>query len=114
MSQSTDAPLSEPASAAEADFLVGFISEEDYARRRGVTIRTCQRDRQLRKSPPFVQVGRRIYYRLDAVRQWLLSLEQDNNPVPSTLRARSVPAQKDQGTAQRSRTRETRAPSTPA
>ena len=38
--------------APPADFLDGFISEEEYAARRGVSLRTCQRDRQLRQSPP--------------------------------------------------------------
>jgi hypothetical protein len=40
------------------DFLDGFISEGDYAARRGVSIRTCQRDRQLRQAPPYVVIGR--------------------------------------------------------
>lgn len=59
-----------------ADFLEGFISEENYATRRGVSLRTCQRDRQLRQSPPYVIIGRRIYYRVEAVRDWLLAREQ--------------------------------------
>ena len=58
------------------DFLNGFISEDEYADRRRVTIRTCQRDRQLRRSPPYVQFGRRIFYRVDAVREWLVNNER--------------------------------------
>ena len=58
-----------------ADFLEGFISEESYARRRGVSLRTCQRDRQLRKAPPYVRFGRRTFYRIDAVREWLVRSE---------------------------------------
>lgn len=61
----------------EANFLAGFISEQDYALRRGVSIRTCQRDRQLRQSPPYVQLGNRIYYRVDAVRDWLMKNERE-------------------------------------
>jgi hypothetical protein len=61
---------------AAPDFLEGYVSEEEYARRRGVTVRTCQRDRQLRKSPPYIQLGRRIYYRLEAVRTWLVNNER--------------------------------------
>lgn len=70
-----------------ADFLDGFISEEDYAARRGVSLRTCQRDRQLRQSPPFVVVGRRVYYRIEAVRDWLFAREQAADRRPSAPRA---------------------------
>ena len=59
-----------------SDFLDDFVSETDYAARRGVSVRTCQRDRQLRQAPPYVRFGRRIYYRIDAVREWLVKNEQ--------------------------------------
>ena len=74
--------------APPADFLDGFISEEEYAARRGVSLRTCQRDRQLRQSPPFVMFGRRVYYRIEAVREWLLAREQAADRKPSAPRAR--------------------------
>lgn len=73
--------------APPPDFLDGFISEEDYAARRGVSLRTCQRDRQLRQSPPFVVIGRRVYYRIEAVRDWLLAREQVASRKPSAPRA---------------------------
>lgn len=73
--------------APPTDFLDGFISEEDYAARRGVSLRTCQRDRQLRQSPPFVVIGRRVYYRIEAVRDWLLAREQAADRKPSAPRA---------------------------
>ena len=73
--------------APPADFLEGFISEKNYAARRGVSLRTCQRDRQLRQSPPFVVVGRRVYYRIEAVRDWLLAREQAADRRPSAPRA---------------------------
>lgn len=73
--------------APPTDFLDGFISEEEYAARRGVSLRTCQRDRQLRQSPPFVVVGRRVYYRIEAVRDWLLAREQAADRKPSAPRA---------------------------
>ena len=71
---------------AAPDFLEGFISETAYAKRRGVSLRTCQRDRQLRQSPPYVIIGRRIYYRVEAVRDWLLSREQNVDRKPSAPR----------------------------
>ncbi|HDR30010.1 MAG TPA: hypothetical protein ENN83_15970 [Rhodovulum sp.] len=73
--------------APPTDFLDGFISEEEYAARRGVSLRTCQRDRQLRQSPPFVVIGRRVYYRIEAVRDWLLAREQQASRKPSAPRA---------------------------
>ncbi len=91
------------ADAASTDFLSGFISEQDFAARRGVTMRTCQRDRQLRKSPPYVQIGRRIYYRIDAVRQWLMGLEQDNTLTVKAPRARSDMRRTNQAPTQYSR-----------
>lgn len=62
--------------SASPDFLQDFISEADYAARRGVSVRTCVRDRQLRQAPPYVRFGRRVYYRIEAVREWLVKNER--------------------------------------
>lgn len=64
--------------------LDGYIDEAEYARQRRVSIRTCQRDRQLRQSPPYVVIGNQVYYRIEAVRAWLRARERD----PSTLMVR--------------------------
>lgn len=69
------------------DFLEGFVAEEDYAARRGVSLRTCQRDRQLRQSPPYVVIGRQVYYRIEAVRDWLIAREQAAYRKPTAPRA---------------------------
>lgn len=53
----------------------GYISEAEYARQRGVSLRTCQRDRALCKAPPHLVLGSRVLYRVDAVRRWLQSQE---------------------------------------
>ena len=53
-----------------------YITEAEYARQRGVSVRTCQRDRALRQAPPHVILGNRVYYRVDAVRQWLETRER--------------------------------------
>ena len=70
------------------DFLDGYIPEAEYARRRGVTLRTCQRDRQLRKAPPYIHLGRRIFYRIDAMRQWLVKNEHTEDQRPGTPKSR--------------------------
>ena len=85
-----------PSESASTDFLVGFISEQEYALRRGVTLRTCQRDRQLRKAPPHIKLGRRILYRVNAVRDWLVKNERlaDQSPDTSRVRWRSYQAKR--------------------
>jgi hypothetical protein len=71
--------------AADApDFLRGHVSEPVYAHIRGTSVRTCQRERQLRKSPPFVRLGRRVYYRVEAIQAWLVSNEQGRTPSERT------------------------------
>ena len=76
--------------SADTDFLEGYISEPDYARRRGVTLRTCQRDRQLRKAPPYIKLGRQVFYRIDAVRDWLVKNERVADQTPHAQRSRSL------------------------
>lgn len=80
---------SEATNAAPAgpDFLQDYVDEATYAARRGVSIRTCQRDRQLRLSPPHVVIGRRVYYRLGAIQQWLLARERSGERTPAAPRA---------------------------
>jgi hypothetical protein len=53
-----------------------LISETDYAEQRGVSIRSVQRERAQRVGPPFIKVGRKVYYRPAAIEAWLLSMEQ--------------------------------------
>jgi hypothetical protein len=74
---------------SSTDFLEGCINELEYALRRGVTVRTCQRDRQLRKAPPHIKLGRAIFYRVEAVREWLVKNERIADQTPAALRSRS-------------------------
>jgi hypothetical protein len=64
------------------NFLEGYVPEEEYEARRGVSLRTCQRDRQLRQAPPYVRFGRRLYFRIDAVREWLVKNERAADRTP--------------------------------
>jgi hypothetical protein len=66
----------------------GYISEVEYALQRGVSLRTCQRDRALRKSPPHCVLGKQVYYRISAVRAWLLQQERSFTHKPGPARAR--------------------------
>ena len=62
--------------ASATGVFAGFITEAEYARQRGVSLRTCQRDRALRKAPPHVVIGRTVYYRIDSIREWLINRER--------------------------------------
>lgn len=53
-----------------------LITEADYAASRGVSVRTVQRDRALRIGPPFIKLGKKIFYRPAAIEAWLLAQEQ--------------------------------------
>lgn len=52
-----------------------LIPEPEYAAARGVSVRTVRRERALRIGPPFIRLGRQIYYRPEAIEAWLLEQE---------------------------------------
>lgn len=56
--------------------LKDLVAEAEYARLRGVTVRSIQRERAMRTGPDFIKIGRRIFYRPEAIDAWLLALEQ--------------------------------------
>lgn len=56
--------------------LENLLIEAAYAAKRGVSVRTIQRERALRSGPPFIKLGKSIFYRPEAVDAWLLSQEQ--------------------------------------
>lgn len=53
-----------------------LIPETDYAVARQVSLRTVQRERAQRVGPPFIKLGRKIFYRKEAIEAWLLAKEQ--------------------------------------
>lgn len=56
--------------------LKDMITEAEYAMQRGVSLRTAQRDRALRIGPPFIKLGKKVFYRPAAIEAWLLAQEQ--------------------------------------
>lgn len=66
--------------------LQDLISETEFAAQRGVSVRTLQRERALRTGPAFIKIGRRVFYRPAAIRDWLLAKEQ----VQPRAKGRSV------------------------
>ena len=53
-----------------------LLSEAEYAKQRGVSVRTIARERAQRIGPPFIRLGRKVYYRPAAIDQWLIAREQ--------------------------------------
>jgi hypothetical protein len=85
-----ETPISGTVAGSASELLHGYLSEEEYAKQRGVTLRTCQRDRALRQSPPYVIMGRQVYYRLEAIREWLVKREQSNDKTPKSFAKRGL------------------------
>jgi predicted DNA-binding transcriptional regulator YafY len=70
--------------------LDGFLTEREFARQRGVSLRTCQRDRARRCGPPYVVIGRQVYYRIASTRAWLEKREICNTPDRAGSRRHAV------------------------
>ena len=62
----------------KASLLSGWISRLDLALELGVTVETLRRWEGLRFGPPCVRAGRKVYYRRDAVQDWLTQQEMPN------------------------------------
>lgn len=65
--------------------MYGWISRLDLALELEVTVETLHRWEKLRFGPPCVRAGRKIYYRRDAVQDWLM---QQEAPTPRRMGAR--------------------------
>lgn len=60
--------------------LEGFLRREELAKEFGLSTRTLDRLEALRQGPPRVYFGRTILYRIESVREWLVSSEQKMKP----------------------------------
>lgn len=61
--------------------LQDLLPEAKYAELRGVSLRTVQRERMLRSGPPFIKLGKAVFYRPAAIDAWLLKQEREQQPV---------------------------------
>lgn len=73
---------------AENPLLEGYMDEAEYCRQRGISRRTAQRERRLRVGPPFVPLGQRTFYRMEAVQAWMREQEIDPKRLRKGRRAR--------------------------
>src|SRR4051794_26366662 len=56
----------------------GMALERDLARAFHESIRTWQRRRRTRKAPPYIRLGRRVFYRVEAGREWFKHSKKDD------------------------------------
>ena len=59
----------------DTGLLVGWLNRADHARELTLTVDTLQRWETRRMGPPCVRVGRKVLYRMEAVREWLREQE---------------------------------------
>lgn len=51
------------------------IPESTLAEARGVCVRTVQRQRAQRTGPAYLKIGKQVFYRAEAIREWLVNQE---------------------------------------
>ena len=59
----------------DTGLLVGWLNRSDLARELTLSVDTLQRWETRRIGPPCVRVGRKVLYRMEAVRDWLREQE---------------------------------------
>jgi hypothetical protein len=61
-----------------------LVSEEEFARSLGVSIRTPRRWHDERIGPARIRVGRQTFYRKSAIAEWPETQEQEHTPMSGT------------------------------
>jgi len=64
-----------PAPEVDSGLLTGWLNRTDLARELTLSVDTLQRWETRRMGPPCVRVGRKVLYRMEAVRDWLREQE---------------------------------------
>ena len=59
----------------DSGLLIGWLNRTDLARELTLSVDTLQRWETRRVGPPCVRVGRKVLYRMEAVRDWLREQE---------------------------------------
>lgn len=55
--------------------LSGYLEEAEVARQLRITVRTLERWRRARTSPPFIMLGHRPIYKITSLEKWIASNE---------------------------------------
>jgi predicted DNA-binding transcriptional regulator AlpA len=56
--------------------LAGYLTPKNLAQALGVSERTVARWHRFREGPPRVEIGRKVFYRLESVNAWIASCER--------------------------------------
>ena len=82
--------LNETDAAPEVDtgLLTGWLNRSDLARELTLSVDTLQRWESRRVGPPCVRVGRKVLYRMEAVREWLRDQEARKQPANRAVAGR--------------------------
>ena len=67
--------IEETAPEVDTGLLTGWLDRADLARELTLSVDTLQRWETRRMGPPCVRVGRKVIYRMEAVRDWLREQE---------------------------------------
>jgi predicted DNA-binding transcriptional regulator AlpA len=59
-----------------SSILAGYLTPKNLAQALGVSERTVARWHRFREGPPRVEIGRKVYYRLESVNAWIASCER--------------------------------------
>jgi predicted DNA-binding transcriptional regulator AlpA len=59
-----------------SSILAGYLTPKNLAQALGVSERTVARWHRFREGPPRVEIGRKIFYRLESVNAWIASCER--------------------------------------
>jgi len=71
-----------------SSILAGYLTPKNLAQALGVSERTVARWHRLREGPPRVEIGRKVFYRLESVSAWVASCERPEPRAGRTRRAR--------------------------
>jgi len=66
----------EPTGEAASALLEGWLSRAGLATELGISVDTLARWETRRIGPPCVRIGRKVHYRAEAIREWLIGQER--------------------------------------
>lgn len=88
MTKNSLSAVEDAAPDLDTGLLVGWLNRTDLARELTLSVDTLQRWETRRMGPPCVRVGRKVLYRMEAVRDWLCEQESRKASVSRAVAGR--------------------------
>jgi predicted DNA-binding transcriptional regulator AlpA len=88
MNQSTSSSIGGDSHSAPGALLDDCLTEDETARELNKHVRTLARWRSRREGPPFVKLGREVFYRRQSIRAWIARQEFDPAAIEPSRRRR--------------------------